>query len=107
MKTLKIITLVDTFKLYNMNKKFLLGSFIIGMLSLTSCGGSGNSDPAAYNNEIITVINGSETNISEMNAAMASSDYAKAEEIRGKWYKDIISNIILFYAKKLQHQYFQ
>ena len=29
------------------------------------------------------------------------------QHITGKWYKDIISNIILFYAKKLQHQYFQ
>lgn len=76
-----------------MAKKFLLGSLIIGTLSLVSCGGSGNSDPAAYNNEIITVINGSETNISEMNTAMAGSDYVKAEEVRGKWDKQLDADI--------------
>ncbi|MGN7865789.1 LIC11966 family surface protein [Chryseobacterium sp. 22458] len=76
-----------------MTKKILLGSLIIGTLSLMSCGGSGNSDPASYNNEIITVINGSETNISEMNTAMAGSDYAKAEEVRVKWDKQLDTDI--------------
>lgn len=76
-----------------MTKKLLFGSLMMGILSLTSCGGGGNSDPAAYNNEIITVINGSETNINEMNTAMAGSDYAKAEEVRVKWDKQLDADI--------------
>lgn len=73
-----------------MTRKTLFGFLMIGMLSLTSCGGK---DPAFYNNEIVTVINGSEANISELNAAMGSADYAKAEEVRAKWDKQLDSDI--------------
>lgn len=73
-----------------MTRKILFGFLMIGMLSLTSCGGK---DPASYNNEIVTVINGSEANISELNAAMGSADYAKAEEVRAKWDKQLDSDI--------------
>lgn len=73
-----------------MTRKILFGFLMMGMLSLTSCGGK---DPASYNNEIVTVINGSEANISELNAAMASADYAKAEEVRAKWDKQLDADI--------------
>ncbi len=67
-----------------MVKQFLGVMLVAGMLSLTSCG-SEAKNPAEYNNAIITVINGNETHISEMNSAMSSGDYSKAEQVRADW----------------------
>jgi len=50
---------------------------------IVACGEK--KDPATYNNELITIINDNEKNITEMNAAMTSEDYAKAGEVRKGW----------------------
>lgn len=58
-----------------------------GLLLLASCGET--KDPIVYNNAIITVINGSEKHVTEMNNAMNAADYTKAEEVRVAWEKSI------------------
>lgn len=75
-----------------MMKRFLTGVMTVAVLTMSSCG-SGTKDPAAYNNSIITVINGSEKHITDMNAAMNSADYAKAEQIRTDWEKSLNEDI--------------
>ncbi len=75
-----------------MMKRFLTGIMTVAVLTMSSCG-SGTKDPAAYNNSIITVINGSEKHITDMNAAMNSADYAKAEQIRTDWEKSLNEDI--------------
>jgi len=74
-----------------MIKKVITGIMTAAVLSMSSCGGT--KDPAAYNNSIITVINGSEKHITDMNAAMNASDYAKAEEVRTTWEKALNEDI--------------
>lgn len=65
----------------------LLGS--VTML-LSSCGGGfSNLDPQTYHNELMTLMNNSSVNITEMNSAMNSEDYKKAEEIRKTWLEDL------------------
>lgn len=75
-----------------MMKRFLTGIMTVAVLTMSSCG-SGTKDPAAYNNSIITVINGSEKHITDMNAVMNSADYAKAEQIRTDWEKSLNEDI--------------
>lgn len=74
-----------------MIKKVITGIMTAAVLSMSSCGGT--KDQAAYNNSIITVINGSEKHITDMNAAMNASDYAKAEEVRTTWEKALNEDI--------------
>ncbi|MGE8430080.1 MAG: LIC11966 family surface protein [Sphingobacterium sp.] len=64
-----------------MIKQIITGMVTVAVLTMSSCS-SGEKDPAAYNNSIITVINSSETHVTEMNAAMNGSDYTKAEQVR-------------------------
>ncbi len=61
------------------------------VIFLASCGGS--KDPVAYNNAIISVINGSERQVTLMNEAMNAADYAKAEEVRLGWEKSVNEDI--------------
>ena len=75
-----------------MIKQMITGMLTAAVLTISSCG-SGEKDPATYNNSIITVINGSEQHITDMNAAMNSSDYAKAEEVRTAWDKSLDEDI--------------
>lgn len=71
-----------------MMKQFLTGILTVAVLTMSGCN-SGTKDPAAYNNSIITVINGSEKHIESMNAAMNAADYAKAEQVRTDWEKSL------------------
>ncbi|MDF2474908.1 MAG: hypothetical protein K0S24_391 [Sphingobacterium sp.] len=75
-----------------MIKQLITGILTVAVLTMSSCG-SGAKDPAAYNNSIITVINGSEKHITDMNAAMNASDYAKAEQVRTDWEKSLNDDI--------------
>ncbi|MGJ1508865.1 LIC11966 family surface protein [Sphingobacterium siyangense] len=75
-----------------MIKQFITGMMTAAVLSLSSCG-SGEKDPAAYNNSIITVINSSEKHVTDMNAAMNGSDYTKAEQVRADWEKSLNNDI--------------
>ncbi|WP_104384499.1 hypothetical protein [Sphingobacterium sp. HMA12] len=75
-----------------MVKQFMTGILTVAVLTMSSCG-SGTKDPATYNNSIITVINGSEKHITDMNAAMNASDYAKAEQVRSDWEKSLNEDI--------------
>ncbi len=74
------------FKLINMIKKSLVSLLLLAALILTGCG-SGSKNPVDYNNAIITVINGNETHMANMNSAMSSADYGKAEQVRAEWEK--------------------
>ncbi|PUV22827.1 hypothetical protein G6053_01655 [Sphingobacterium sp. DR205] len=73
-------------------KQFITGILTVAVLTMSSCG-SGTKDPATYNNSIITVINGSEKHITDMNAAMNASDYTKAEQVRSDWEKALNEDI--------------
>ncbi|MDF2516826.1 MAG: hypothetical protein K0R59_2122 [Sphingobacterium sp.] len=75
-----------------MMKQFLTGILTVAVLTMSGCN-SGTKDPAAYNNSIISVINGSEKHIESMNAAMNSADYAKAEQVRTDWEKSLNADI--------------
>ncbi|WP_241254897.1 MULTISPECIES: LIC11966 family surface protein [Sphingobacterium] len=75
-----------------MMKQFITGILTVAVLTMSSCG-SGTKDPATYNNSIITVINGSEKHITDMNAAMNASDYTKAEQVRSDWEKALNEDI--------------
>ncbi|MDQ1152774.1 LIC11966 family surface protein [Sphingobacterium zeae] len=75
-----------------MIKKMITGVLTVVVLTMSSCG-SVEKDPAAYNNSIITVINGSEKHVTDMNAAMNGSDYTKAEQVRADWEKSLNDDI--------------
>ncbi|QRQ61318.1 LIC11966 family surface protein [Sphingobacterium multivorum] len=75
-----------------MIKQIITGMVTVAVLTMSSCS-TGEKDPAAYNNSIITVINSSETHVTEMNAAMNSSDYTKAEKVRADWEKSLNDDI--------------
>ncbi|WP_343563158.1 hypothetical protein [Sphingobacterium sp.] len=75
-----------------MMKQFLTGILTVAVLTMSGCN-SGTKDPVAYNNSIITVINGSEKHIEAMNAAMNAADYAKAEQVRTDWEKSLNADI--------------
>lgn len=49
----------------------------------SSC--SSSPDPVEYNNKLMTVMNENENDMSAMNSAMISADYAKAETVRKTW----------------------
>ncbi|WP_313189253.1 hypothetical protein [Sphingobacterium sp.] len=65
---------------------------VLGALTLGSCGSS-SKNAAEYNNSIITVINENESHIANMNSAMTSADYAKAETVRAEWEKALTADI--------------
>lgn len=65
---------------------------LLGTLILTGCG-SGSKNPVDYNNAIITVMNDNETHITDMNSAMSSADYGKAEQVRSEWAKALDADI--------------
>lgn len=75
-----------------MIKQFLGVMLVAGMLSLTGCG-SEAKNPVEYNNAIITVINGNDTHMAEMNSAMSVADYGKAEQVRAGWEKALDADI--------------
>ncbi len=75
-----------------MIKQIIRGMVTVAVLTMSSCS-TGEKDPAAYNNSIITVINSSETHVTEMNAAMNGSDYTKAEQVRADWEKSLNDDI--------------
>ncbi|WP_392469211.1 hypothetical protein ACF3OC_10965 [Sphingobacterium cellulitidis] len=75
-----------------MIRKSLTCLAMVGTLILGSCGSS-QKNAAEYNNAIITVINGNEAHISNMNAAMTSADYTKAETVRSEWEKSLSTDI--------------
>src|SRR5437870_2369001 len=58
--------------------------------SLLSCSGK---DPVEYNNKMMTIINSSDADMSSMNTAMTSGDFAKAEEVRKTWASKIDKQI--------------
>ncbi|WP_437922201.1 LIC11966 family surface protein [Sphingobacterium sp. LRF_L2] len=74
-----------------MIKTVLASIAIFTLVSLSSCGSK--KDPVEYNNAIITVINGSEKHVTDMNRAMNAADYNKAEEVRIIWEKSIHEDI--------------
>lgn len=71
---------------------FLLSTMVVASLALSSCDGN-KKDAATYNNQIITVINSSEAQMNEMNSAMTTANYTKAEETRAKWDKQLDTDI--------------
>ena len=73
-------------------KRLITGMLTVAVLTMSSCG-SETKDPVSYNNSIITVINGSEKHITDMNAAMNGADYAKAEQVRTDWEKALNEDI--------------
>ncbi|MFE7086324.1 hypothetical protein ACFU8T_12185 [Sphingobacterium spiritivorum] len=56
---------------------------MLPVLLIMSCGAK--KDPAEYNNELMTVINGGEKNITEMNSAMQAGDFDKAGKVQQEW----------------------
>ncbi|MEH6305770.1 hypothetical protein RYH73_08950 [Olivibacter sp. CPCC 100613] len=66
-----------------MKKVFISLSMILCLLTAYNC--SQPKDPAAYNNELMTVINDNEKHITDMNTAMTAADYGKASEVRKAW----------------------
>lgn len=74
-----------------MKKLFLKGIVLSSLLVMMSCNGKKN--PEQYNNEVITVINGSDKHMTDMNSAMQSKDYDKAEKVRVEWEKAIDQDI--------------
>src|SRR5690606_26065361 len=66
-----------------MKKVFIGLSMILCLLTAYNC--SQPKDPAAYNNELMRVINDNEKHINDMNAAMTAADYSKASEVRKAW----------------------
>lgn len=74
-----------------MKKLFLKGIVLSSLLVMMSC--NEKKDPVQYNNEIVTVINGSDKHMTDMNSAMQSKDYDKAEKVRVEWEKAIDQDI--------------
>lgn len=61
--------------------------FAVGLSTFfTSCG---STDPVTYNNELMTIMNNNEKDMNDMNTAMATQDYAKAETVRKTWEHDL------------------
>lgn len=74
-----------------MKKIIVPAALAIMALIMVSCGGK--KDPVAYNNEVITVINGHEKHINDMNTAMTNADYDAASKVQEEWKKSIDSDI--------------
>ena len=66
---------------------FLLGLILL-LGQLVGCGAK-KSDPAAYSNQLITLMNQNEAEIAAMNTAMGAADYAKAETVRINWQQQL------------------
>lgn len=66
--------------------------FLSSVLNLFSSG-SINKEAQAYNNKLMNIINESEPHINNMNQAMMSANFEKAESIRKIWNTSIDSNI--------------
>ncbi|MBW8682887.1 LIC11966 family surface protein [Chitinophaga rhizophila] len=62
--------------------KTLLYVLALG-ITMASCNSS--MDVATYNNELITVVNDNEKQVTSMNDAMNAKDYTKAEQVRTTW----------------------
>lgn len=58
---------------------------------ITSCGSSLN--PVEYNNKLMSVMNEQEKHMNEMNTAMVSQDFAKAESVRKTWVEQLDKSI--------------
>ncbi len=83
---------VEQSKQKNMKKMIAPITLAIAVvLSAVGCGGK--KDPVTYNNEVITVINGNEKHINDMNAAMGNRDYEAASKAREEWEKSILEDI--------------
>lgn len=75
-----------------MKKVFISLSMILCLLTAFNC--SQPKDPAAYNNELMTVINDNEKHINDMNTAMTAADYGKASEVRKAWEASLNEQIV-------------
>ncbi|MBE8712164.1 LIC11966 family surface protein [Sphingobacterium hungaricum] len=61
------------------------GLSLIAMLLIVGCGSNEKRTPQEYNNELMTIINGNEQEISKMNAAMTASNYDQATIVQKEW----------------------
>lgn len=68
-----------------MQKLFLSGLSLMVMLFMISCGSKESRTPQEYNNELMTIINSNEQEISKMNAAMTASNYDQASVVQKEW----------------------
>lgn len=66
---------------------FVLG-WILLLGQMVGCGAK-KKDPAAYSNQLITLMNQNEAEIAAMNTAMGATDYAKAETVRINWQQQL------------------
>lgn len=74
-----------------MNK--LIASIAVLSIVFSTIGCGSKKDPVEYNNEVITIINGSEKHINEMNAAMINKNYDEATKIQEEWKKAVDEDI--------------
>ncbi len=58
-------------------------SVLAVVVVFVGCSGAKNAE--SYHNELMSVLNGNEGSMSEMNTAMGSRDWAAAENVRKKW----------------------
>ncbi|WP_270087605.1 LIC11966 family surface protein [Sphingobacterium sp. SYP-B4668] len=73
-------------------KKIISKTFVIlPLLIMIACGTK--KDPIQYNNDLMTVINGSEKHITDMNTAMQSNNYEQAEKVQKEWYDSVSKDI--------------
>ncbi|WP_142687339.1 LIC11966 family surface protein [Chitinophaga polysaccharea] len=75
------------------NVKAIFTSFCIAAVStlIASCGAS--LSPVEYNNKLMSVMNEQEKHMNEMNTAMVSQDFAKAESVRKTWVEQLDKSI--------------
>ncbi len=78
MKKLRLITAMLTF-------------MAIGVL-VTSCGNNPQA-PAAYNNQLMKLMNGNQQDMEAMNKAMTLGNFDKAEDLRVNWEKELEGTI--------------
>lgn len=73
--------------------KAIFAPFCIAAVStlIASCGSSLN--PVEYNNKLMSVMNEQEKHMNEMNTAMVSQDFAKAESVRKTWVEQLDKSI--------------
>lgn len=57
---------------------------VIGLVTIFGCINT-PQNPLEYNNKLMTVINENMRDMDDMNAAMTSANYRKAEQIRQNW----------------------
>lgn len=73
--------------------KKLISPITVFFVVLSTIGCGSKKDPVAYNNEVITIINGSDKHIGEMNMAMTSRNYDEASKIQEAWKKAVNEDI--------------